>query len=83
MLWANTPAPGQWNLLAQLTDADVTYADQTGNQTYLYAANSSVGEGQVAPWLLNGAYTFTLLENGLASVMSQAVEGGGFTAPSR
>ena len=81
LLWANTPAPGAWELLTQQVNGDITFVDQTGTQTYLYAAAATVGDGAVAPWLLDGAYTFTVLENGLASVMSQASAGGPFTLP--
>ncbi len=84
LLWAYTSpgsTTGQPGLLWQDQDGNVAFLDETGAQTTLYDGGA-VGGGAVAAWQLAGEYTFTLLDDGQANVVSQVGTGStsSFTA---
>ena len=75
LLWAyRTPGSttGQPAILWQNENGIVGFQDETGAWNFTgFTYGSSAGDGQVAAWRLNGAYTFTFLDNGLAQVVSE------------
>ncbi|MET0694442.1 MAG: hypothetical protein ABWY56_10955, partial [Propionibacteriaceae bacterium] len=86
LLWANTPAAGQWQTAFSNTAGDIIYVDQSSAQaggTPLYAFGSPVNSGDLAAWVNDGAYTFTVLAGGVVGVMSQAAADGPFSLPIR
>ncbi len=75
LLWAyHTPGSttGQPAILWQNENGIVGFQDETGALNFTgFTYGSPAGDGQVAAWKLNGAYTFTFLDNGLAQVVSE------------
>jgi hypothetical protein len=75
LLWAySTPgsATGQPAILWQNENGIVGFQDETGALNFTdFTYGNPAGDGQVAAWKLNGAYTFTFLDDGLAQVVSQ------------
>jgi hypothetical protein len=77
---------GQPAILWQNENGIVGFQDETGTLNFTdFTYGSPAGDGQVAVWKLNGAYTCTFLDNGLAQVVSEIPgTGSGFfswTAP--
>ena len=63
---------GQPAILWQNENGIVGFQEETGAWNFTgFTYGSSAGDGQVAAWRLNGAYTFTFLDNGLAQVVSE------------
>jgi hypothetical protein len=89
LLWAyHTPGSttGQPAILWQNENGIVGFQDETGVLNFTgFTYGSPAGDGQVAVWKLNGAYTCTFLDNGLAHVVTEIPgTGSGFfswTAP--
>lgn len=75
LLWAyTTPGSptGQPAILWQNENGIVGFQDETGAWNFTsFTYGSPAGDGQVAAWKLNGAYTFTFLNDGLAQVVSE------------
>ena len=75
LLWAYTTpgsTTGQPAILWQNENGIVGFQEETGAWNFTgFTYGSSAGDGQVAAWRLNGAYTFTFLDNGLAQVVSE------------
>ena len=75
LLWAyHTPGSttGQPAILWQNENGIVGFQDETGALNFTgFTFGSPAGDGQVAAWKLNGAYTFTFLNDGLAQVVSE------------
>ena len=75
LLWAyRTPisTTGQPAILWQNQNGIVGFQDETGALNFTgFTYGSPAGDGQVAAWKLNDAYTFTFLDNGLAQVVSE------------
>ncbi len=77
---------GQPAILWQNENGIVGFQDETGALNFTdFTYGSPAGDGQVAVWKLNGAYTCTFLDSGLAQVVSEIPStGSGFfswTAP--
>ena len=75
LLWAYTTpgsSTGQPAILWQNENGIVGFQDETGAWNFTsFTYGSPAGDGQVAAWKLNGAYTFTFLNDGLAQVVSE------------
>ena len=75
LLWAySTPGSttGQPAILWQNDNGVAGFQEETGAITGTdFTYGNPAGDGQVAAWRLNGAYTFTFLDNGLAQVVSE------------
>ena len=75
LLWVyRTPGSttGQPAILWQNENGIVGFQDKTGAWNFTgFAYGSPAGDGQVAAWKLNGAYTLTFLNDGLAKVVSE------------
>ena len=64
--------PGSPAILWQNQNGIVGFQDETGALNFTgFTYGSPAGDGQVAAWKLNDAYTFTFLDNGLAQVVSE------------
>ena len=75
LLWAyRTPGSttGRPAILWQNENGIVGFQDETGALNFTgFTYGSPAGDGQVAAWRLNGAYTFTFLDDGVAQVVSE------------
>ena len=75
LLWAyTTPGgiTGQPAILWQNENGIVGFQDENGALNFTgFTYGNPAGDGQVAAWKLNGAYTFTFLDDGLAQVVSE------------
>ena len=75
LLWAyTTPGSitGQPAILWQNENGIVGFQDETGALNFTgFTYGSPAGDGQVAAWKLNGAYTFTFLNDHVAQVVSE------------
>jgi hypothetical protein len=75
LLWAYTTpgsTTGQPAILWQNHNGIVGFQEETGAWNFTgFTYGSPAGDGQVAAWKLNGAYTFTFLNDGLAQVVSE------------
>ena len=75
LLWAySTPGSitGQPAILWQNENGIVGFQDENGALNFTgFTYGSPAGDGQVAAWKLNGAYTFTFLNDGVAQVVSE------------
>ena len=75
LLWAYTTpgsTTGQPAILWQNENGIVGFQDETGAWNFTgFTYGNPAGDGQVAAWRLNGAYTFTFLDDGLAQVVSE------------
>ena len=88
LLWAyRTPGSitGQPAILWQNENGIVGFQDETGAWNFTgFTYGSPAGDGQVAAWKLNGSYTFTFLNDGVAQVVSEIPGSGSgisWTAP--
>lgn len=75
LLWAYT-TPGSttgWPaILWQNLNGEVGFQEESGAANFTgFTFGNPAGYGQVAAWRLDGAYTFTFLDNGLAQVVSE------------
>jgi len=75
LLWAySTPGSttGQPAILWQNENGIVGFQEETGAWNFTgFTYGNPAGDGQVAAWRLDGAYTFTFLDDGLAQVVSE------------
>ena len=88
LLWAyTTPGgiTGQPAILWQNENGIVGFQDENGALNFTgFTYGNPAGDGQVAAWKLNGAYTFTFLDDGLAQVVSEIPgTGSGISGPRR
>jgi hypothetical protein len=75
LLWAYTTpgsTTGQPAILWQNENGIVGFQDETGAWNFTgFTYGSPAGDGQVAAWKLDGAYTFTFLNDGVAQVVTE------------
>ena len=75
LLWAYTTpgsTTGQPAILWQNERGIVGFQEETGALNFTgFTYGNPAGDGQVAAWRLDGAYTFTFLDDGLAQVVSE------------
>ena len=75
LLWAYTTpgsTTGQPAILWQNENGIVGFQDENGALNFTgFTYGSPAGDGQVAAWKLNGAYTFTFLNDHVAQVVSE------------
>ncbi len=88
LLWAYTTpgsSTGQPAILWQNENGIVGFQEENGAWNFTgFTYGNPAGDGQVAAWKLNGAYTFTFLNDGLAQVVSEIPGSGSgisWTAP--
>jgi hypothetical protein len=88
LLWAYTTpgsTTGQPAILWQNENGIVGFQAENGAWNFTgFTYGNPAGDGQVAAWKLNGAYTFTFLNDGLAQVVSEIPGSGSgisWTAP--
>ena len=75
LLWAYTTpgsTTGQPAVLWQNDNGIVGFQEENGAWNFTgFTYGNPAGDGQVAAWRLDGAYTFTFLDNGLAQAVSE------------
>jgi hypothetical protein len=75
LLWAYTTpgsTTGRPAILWQNVNGMVGFQEETGAWNFTgFTYGDPAGDGQVAAWQLNGVYTFTFLDNGVAQVVSE------------
>lgn len=73
LLWAHATSgstSGHPAVVWQTPSGTINFQDETGQQTAVYAGGST-GVGQIAAWLLDGLYTFSVVDNATVNVVSQ------------
>ena len=70
-------------ILWQEPSGIVVFQDETGAFRELYGFGATAGDGQVAAWLLDGMYAFTIIDDGVAQAVTQfgVIPNQAFTLP--